>query len=198
MLRIACLAVALSAGLFGQSSPEFPQELKNFLSLTDSQADAVGKAVAAYDGLVNQKSQRLNQIQVEVAAELRKDPLDPMAIGLYYAEAESIARGMRSELNAMRVKVTGLLTEPQKTKLKSLEDAMKLSVTVSQAQCLGFLTPEQPPGADSPFYAPNLYRSTITATWGSWSGGGCGWFDTSGFRFAIGGNATQRSQPARK
>ncbi len=182
--------------VWSKSSPVFPQELKDFLTLTDSQADAVGKAVAAYDGLANEKSQRVYQVQTEVAAELRKEPLDPMAIGLYYAEMEAIARGMRSELSTLRGKVTALLTEPQKTKLKSLEDAMKLSVTISQAQCLGFLTPEQAPGADSPFYAPNLYRSTITATWGGWSGGGCGWFNTNGF--FIGGTAAQRSQAARK
>jgi hypothetical protein len=118
---------------------KIPPDLKQFLALTDAQADAVSKLFNDNQLLASEKSFRISQVQREIADELNKDPLDPMSIGVRYAEIEAIRRGLDAESERMRVAIRAVLTEPQKLKLKTLEEASKLSSTISSAVCYGFL-----------------------------------------------------------
>ena len=148
--RILLLFLASTLGLFAQGriigTPFFralPPELRQYLALTDTQADAVTKLFDDNQLLVSEKSRRMAQVQSEIAEELNKDPLDPMSIGVRYAEIEAIRRGLDAESKRMRVAVRAVLTDPQKVKLKTLEEARKLSPTISAAECYGFLDPMQ-------------------------------------------------------
>ncbi len=120
---------------------KIPPDLKQFLALTDAQADAVSQLFNNNQVLASEKSVRISQVQREIADELNKDPLDPMSIGVRYAEIEAIRRGLDAESERMRIAVRAVLTEPQKVKLKTLEEASKLSSTISSAVCFGFLDP---------------------------------------------------------
>ena len=77
--------------------PALPPELRQYLALTDAQADAVTKLFNENQLLASEKSRRMAQVQSEIAEELNKDPLDPMSIGVRYAEIEAIRRGLDAE-----------------------------------------------------------------------------------------------------
>jgi hypothetical protein len=149
MLRnILFLFLASTLGLFAQGgfSPipmllGIPPELVQYLSLTSAQVSTVNRLLNDNQRLAAEKSRRMAQVQGEIALELNKDPLDPMSIGIRYAEIEAIRRGLDAESERMRVAVRAVLTDPQKVKLKTLEEASKLGSTISLAVCFGFLDP---------------------------------------------------------
>jgi hypothetical protein len=60
--------------------------------------------------------------------------LDPNALGNRYAEIETICREMKNQATAYQKKNTDVLTDPQKAKVKVLEDAVKLAPVISEAQ----------------------------------------------------------------
>src|SRR3989442_14756078 len=95
-------------------SPSFPADLKQYLSLTDAQVSAILQMTGDYYQAVFARQERTNQLQNEIAAETLKDPLDPMALGVRYAEIESIRRDMADQLRALRGKIAALLTDPQR------------------------------------------------------------------------------------
>jgi hypothetical protein len=137
-----------AAGVFGQTVPlpnPLPNpgppliELKQYLTLTDAQyvqlfdnMDQSRRTVAGYQ-------QRISQLQNEIAIETARPNPDPMELGTRYAEIEQNCRAITNEGKALRDKNGGLLTDPQKAKLKTLEDALKLYPVISQAQSASLL-----------------------------------------------------------
>ncbi|MCC6362678.1 MAG: hypothetical protein IT165_04095 [Bryobacterales bacterium] len=114
-------------------------ELKQYLSLTDAQyvqlfdnMDQSRRTVAGYQ-------QRISQLQNEIAVETARTNPDPMELGTRYAEIEQNCRSIRNESKALRDKNGGLLTDPQKAKLKTLEEALKLYPIISEAQSASLL-----------------------------------------------------------
>jgi hypothetical protein len=81
------------------------------------------------------KQQRILQLQNEIGDLDRQDPLDPMAIGVRYAEIESIRRDLANQLTALRDKLRTSLTDAQQARLKALDDARKLEPVITEAQC---------------------------------------------------------------
>ncbi|MCC6389671.1 MAG: hypothetical protein IT167_03630 [Bryobacterales bacterium] len=137
-----------AAGVFGQTVP-IPGfalnpgppliELKQYLALTDAQyvqlfdnMDQSRRTVAGYQ-------QRISQLQNEIAIETERPNPDPMELGTRYAEIEQNCRAIANGSKALRDKNGGLLTDPQKAKLKTLDDALKLYPIVSQAQSASLL-----------------------------------------------------------
>ncbi|MCC6362680.1 MAG: hypothetical protein IT165_04105 [Bryobacterales bacterium] len=137
-----------AAGVFGQTVP-IPGfapnpgppliELKQYLTLTDAQYvqlfDNMGQSQHAVAGY----QQRIYQLQTEIANETARPNPDPMELGTRYAEIEQNCRAITNESKALRDKNGGLLTDPQKAKLKTLEDALKMYPIVSQAQSASLL-----------------------------------------------------------
>lgn len=111
----------------------FPTALRLYLELTSTQEETIRNLNADYNRLAATKMRRANQVQQEIIEETAKEPLDPMALGLRYAEIESIRRQLAQELERTRAKVRAALTEPQRGKLKILEDALKLLPLYSEA-----------------------------------------------------------------
>ena len=130
--------------------PRFSPEVKQFLELTDAQADAIVALNRAYDELAGRKSQRMYQAQREIAEG--------------GAEIEAIGREMRAELTRVRMRVREVLTAPQRARLKILEDALKLQRTALAAQCEGLLDPPAPP-LPGPYGTPSVgrYSAILTA-----------------------------------
>lgn len=137
-----------AAGIFGQTTPlpiPAPRpgppliELKQYLTLTDAQyvqlfdnLDQSRRAVAGYQ-------QRINQLRREIDIETERPNPDPMELGTRYAEIEHNCRAIANESKALREKNGGLLTDAQKAKLKTLDDARKLYPLISQAQSANLL-----------------------------------------------------------
>src|SRR5262249_11750214 len=143
----------LSAGMFGASlclaqtvvpQPYMPfvfSDLKAYFDFSPTQILAISHANDDYRQAVSNNQQRIFQVQFEIDQEIRKDPLDPMALGIRYVEIEQLRRQSNEEFAKTRDKVRGVLTDAQKAKLKTLEDARKLQPLISQAECQNLLDP---------------------------------------------------------
>ncbi|MCC6341216.1 MAG: hypothetical protein IT166_03400 [Bryobacterales bacterium] len=140
--------LASAAGVFGQTVPPpipapYPGppliELKQYLTLTDAQyvqlfdnLDQSRRAAAGFQ-------QRIYQLRREIDIETERPNPDPMELGTRYAEIEHNCRAITNESKALREKNSGLLTDAQKAKLKTLDDARKLYPVISQAQLASLL-----------------------------------------------------------
>jgi len=133
----------LAFSTFGQTPPDvpFPSALRDYFSLTDTQVRSVNSLNAAYAQFYVGKQQRIGQIQADIVDKTNADPIDPMALGLRYAEVEAINRDLRDKVAQLRSDLANLLTAAQTPKLKVLGDAQKLQPMVSLAQCYNFLAP---------------------------------------------------------
>ena len=132
MIIVVC-ATAASA----QTIPTFYQPfglVKDFLQLSDAQLQTILKNNNEYSSWASGKYARLSQVQSEIAQETSKENLDPMALGVRYTEVELICRDIKQQAPATQKKNTDLLTDQQKAKLKTLEDAMKLAPVIFDAQ----------------------------------------------------------------
>ncbi len=152
---ICCEAQIIIPGPIPQ--PPF-QQVKAYLGLTDAQLLQIVLNLNDYGQLVAQRQQRMFQVQSEIRVETARSPLDPAALGIRYAEIESICRNVRDESIAAQDRNLGVLTDAQKAKLKLLDDAYKLFPIISEAQNAGLFAP---PAPYSPF--------------------GAQWFNTTGF-----------------
>lgn len=158
----------------GQIAPiivySFPPQLKEYLAITNEQANQIVALNSAYTVYAAGKAQRVAQVRGEIAAETAKDPLDPAALGVRYAELEAIRRDLADRQTGVRQKAVALLTDPQRARLKNLDDASKLQPVVTQAQSANLIdTPpvtglpvptsiirDPFPGTPIPFFPPEL------------------------------------------
>ena len=154
------VVVALSAtSASAQPNPWFYQPLgqvQQFLQLTDSQLQTILTNNDAYNQFAMTKQTRISQVQSEIATETAKENLDPMALGVRYAEIETICREMKDQAVTYQTKNTAILTDPQKAKLQVLQDAVKLAPVISDAQSGNLIGPST--------YAPLFFTSTSGGT----------------------------------
>src|SRR5882762_8930947 len=120
------------------------QQLRAYLGLTDTQVSQLLQNLNDYSTLVSQRQQRMFQVQSEIRDETAKSPLDPAALGVRYAEIETICRNVRDEAAATQTRNLTVLTDAQKVKLKALDDAYKLLPVINEAQNAGLLSPPGP------------------------------------------------------
>jgi hypothetical protein len=147
-----CLFVAGSLWGQGGTSPilrPFPQylgEIRTYLALTDEQVAKMQRQIDDYSRWAALRQRRMSEVQLEIAVETAKTPLDPAALGVRYAEVEAIRREIAERGDALVPANVAVLTEAQKVKLKALEEALKLVSTGDQAKVLKLL-PEDCSGA---------------------------------------------------
>lgn len=135
-LSVSTGLLLIAATAWGQSYP-FPyfqplSQLKDFLQLSDSQLQTILSNNGAFNQFAANKQSRIAQVQTEIAVETAKETLDPVALGVRYAEVESICRDMKSQAVTYQQRNTSVLTDPQRTKLQVLQDAMKLAPVISE------------------------------------------------------------------
>lgn len=114
--------------------------IQEYLQLTNAQTLAIAANNRAYNEAIYEKTQRIWQVQLEITDETKKDPLDPAALGVRYAEIELICRDQRDLAIKNQNANLALLTDAQKTKMNVLEEAMKLAPLVAGAQGLNLLS----------------------------------------------------------
>ena len=93
-----------------------------------------------------QRSQRMYEVQSEIADETARSPLDPGALGVRYAEVEAIRREIVERSKKLVAENVALLTPAQTIKLKALEEALKLVTTGCEARSIGLLADDPAPG----------------------------------------------------
>ena len=197
-MRYAAMLLACAAAACAQYQPPLiSPELKDFLQLTESQAEDITRLNQGYDTLLQQKYERLYQVQREIDQAIREPVPDTTAVGLGYVELESIRRGLNEELGRIRTAGRALLNDSQKARLKLLEDALALQPMVMDAQCASLLTPPEMPQARW-FDVSNSglpVRTSVVVYRNGSSGGGCGGY---GLVFTGGGATGGPAGRARK
>ncbi len=172
--------VLLAASAVAQMMPPvrqpFPQ-LKQFLTLTDAQINALQANLEAEARAVADKQTRIFELHKEIAEETAKQRPDASAIGTRYVEIEMICRELRDRGDDLQKTNLAVLTPEQKAKLKTLEDAQKLWPTVMEAQSARLLT-------GGVAFPGNRIMAPGTATF-MFGQTGTQWFDTSTFNTAV-------------
>jgi len=136
-LSLTATLLMIGASAWAQPNPWLYQPLgqvQQFLQLTDTQLQTILTNNGNYNQFAMTKQTRISQLQSEIATETAKDTLDPMALGVRYAEIETICREMKDQASTSQQKNTSVLTDPQKAKLQVLQDALKLAPVISDAQ----------------------------------------------------------------
>jgi hypothetical protein len=141
------LTLPIISAQIGVIRGSFPPQLKAYLELTDDQIQAITKANTDLNAFRATKLQRHLQVQAELAQEMAKQSLDPMALGLRYMELEAIRRELNSEQLKTATAVQNVLTTPQKAKAAALQQALQLYPTACSAVDQNVLpTAALPPG----------------------------------------------------
>lgn len=168
MLRVIVIALLLAPALFSQLLPgrvmQFPPQLKQYLELTDTQVNAISQAYTTFQTFQSGKIQRMAQVQLELSQETAKSTIDPMALGVRYAELEAIRRELNAEQGKVAAQIQGTLTPAQKTKLQSLQQAIQLQPVICEAQAFLLLGGTLPVPAVPILTTSNRWFDTTTFT----------------------------------
>jgi hypothetical protein len=149
-LLIAVLVSFLAPAVHAQTPVPVPIRrplslVQDFLGLTNAQVDAILQNNDAYARYVAEKQTRISQVRGEIADWTAATTLDPMELGMRYVEIEYQCRQMKTEGENSQKRNLAVLTDAQKAKLKSLDDALKLMPVVYEAQSANiFGTPTTP------------------------------------------------------
>jgi len=184
---IIILLLAASAGAQPNPAPSPLGSLTVFLSLSDSQMQTILGNNEEYNQLSSEKQRRIYQVQNEIAAETTKEPLDPPALGIRYAEIESICRDLTDRAKSLRARNLDVLNPDQKAKLGVLEEAIRLAPVVEEARganLAGALSQ-----APHSFNTASLISAVLSPVFGPPAVPGCQvaalsfrWFDASAFQ----------------
>ncbi|MBC7924159.1 MAG: hypothetical protein H7039_00730 [Bryobacteraceae bacterium] len=134
---IAAVAVLPAQGIRNA----LPQDLTNYLELTETQVREVVQVNLELSRLTATRQSRSFEVQNEINVELQKADPDPMALGLRYRELESIRREINSQRDRTVTAVQSLLSAAQKQKLATLAEAMRIYGTACNALGWNFFTP---------------------------------------------------------
>jgi Spy/CpxP family protein refolding chaperone len=117
----------------------FPAELRAYLQLTDQQVESINRANAEYTAYYVRRTARIAQVEREIRELTNAEPLDPYGLGIRTAEVEAIRRDLREQEVKYRQRITALLTEQQRIRMRSLEEAQKLQPRINEAQCVNLM-----------------------------------------------------------
>lgn len=131
MWTTALLIATLSAQTLPIMRPY--DQLRRYLDLTNAQVLTLQRNNNEYQAFSLEKQMRIYQVRTEIAEWTAKEPIDPMQLGIRYAEIEAICRHLKTEQENLRKKNVELLTVEQRAKLRVLEEAEKLLPVISEA-----------------------------------------------------------------
>jgi hypothetical protein len=113
-----------------------------YLTVSSDQADAITRLNSNNQQSTTDRQQNISQLQAQITHETAKDTLDPMALGTLYAQVESIKREITKDMATLRNNARAVLTDMQRGKLTSLDDARKLQLLICQAGSENLLVPQ--------------------------------------------------------
>src|SRR5260221_12623171 len=117
------------------------QQLKTFLALTDDQVAKLRSNQDEFSRWREPKQNRIYQVQQEIGQQTAASPLDPNALGLRYAEMEAIRREIAEQQAKLIQDNLTILTEAQKPKFQTLEEAVKLQPVIDYARSAYLMPP---------------------------------------------------------
>lgn len=135
-MRTLCFLLLISSLIHAQDVTEY-------LSLAPYQIKTLNVINAEYyDWLVTQHP-RVEQVEREIT-ELNSVPeVDPLGLGVRYAELETIRRGIIEKLNLKRSRLAAVFTGSQNERLAVLSQALRLRSTVDSAVSADLIRTEE-------------------------------------------------------
>ena len=143
-LLLLTFVCASFAQLPGPIRPSVPPGLRDYLQLTNEQVVNIGRLNAEYLQFSVQKQLRMAQVRREIIEWTNASPIEPMQLGIRYAEVEAIRRDLEDEQKRLQQKVFAVLNDVQKARVKVLEDASKLEPRINEAICANILAEPAP------------------------------------------------------
>ena len=150
-LLLGIVAVVSAFGQPGFRPFPFPVQIREYLALTETQSVRISGQIGAFSQWSQQRSQRMYEVQFEIAGETARSPLDPGALGVRYAEVEAIRREIVERSKKLIADNVALLTPAQTVKLKALEEALQLVNTGYEAKSIGLLADDCVTGSFASF-----------------------------------------------
>lgn len=139
MLRLLFLALLV---LTPSAAQRFGSLTREFLELTETQEARLREIVEPFYQWKETQSDRIRQVEAEIQEEAKKTPPDPMALGVRFAELESIRRHSVERLEEVIRLRRSVLTPEQLRRVQLLEQAARLSDTVQDANCELVMLPD--------------------------------------------------------
>lgn len=134
---------ACAGGWFGSDGDlRIVASAQAYLGLSDERARVLGGEKRAFGEWMQTRYERGVEVQKELAKETGRSPLNPMALGVRYAELEMLRREVEERGLALVAANVGSLTEAQRGRLGELEAAMRLARIGNEAQVLQVLAPD--------------------------------------------------------
>ena len=134
-MRTILLFLLLAMNATAQRFPvsRFSLLVREHFSLTDAQVNNIQRQNDEYFRWSRTKYERMSEVQREIALETARQPIDAMALGVRYVELELTRREIAERDAKLVPENVAQLTEAQKAKLKTLEEAIRLAETVGTA-----------------------------------------------------------------
>lgn len=167
ILLSTILLLSVAASGKAQTAIILPQPLAQvrvYLDLSDTQVQSILQNNNTYNQFSQEKQARLRQVQVDIAAQTAASPLDPMALGQSYAEVETICRQLRERATEVQKNNATLLTDAQRAKLQTLQDALKLLPVISEARSGGLMVSSTSAPSVLVGTALGVYSSTLASS----------------------------------
>lgn len=154
-LRILLISIILAASLPAQSAPgrltpvrpsaPVLDDLKAALNLTDEQVEKLQKIQAGRLGASRQLWEDISQKQRKLNDMVNSGSSDASAVGNLMIEIHKLQKQSNPNDPSYHERAMAVLTPEQRTKLKTLEDAVRLRSAIDQAVGMNLLVPETIP-----------------------------------------------------
>lgn len=158
------LVVLFAAMLHGQIGvirpfePPISEPLRQYLELTSAQVTSISSLTGQLVRYQAEKTQRMAQVHVEIAAEMGRNSLDPMALGMRYVELEVIRRELTAEARRVAEETQKLYTPAQRTKIVALQEVLRQYPLACEALQRNLMPPPEQP---QPGFAQFLLTSYV-------------------------------------
>ena len=148
MFSTLILAAQPPGGPMRPGGPPQPPaaEVKAALGLTDQQVSQLTQVQRDRMQAQRPTFERIGEKQKSLNEMLEKGGADPTAVGRLILDIQDLRKQAPENDKRYREQALQILTPEQKTKLKSLEDALKLRPAADQAIGLNLLQPPAGPG----------------------------------------------------
>ena len=134
------------------------EALKGYLGLSDTQVASLRQARTDAFEQAKPNLKDAAQKARDLRAEMNKANPDPNAVGRLMTEMKQMREQGRSTQTQVREKSMAVLTEPQKAKLKALEEAAALQEAVREARMSGLLNSPETQDGGAPMMRGRGFR----------------------------------------
>lgn len=136
----------LSATALVAQGPPVPNSIEEYLGLTPTQIATFVRNLDEHYARAIVITERRNTVEAEIAAEALRDPIDPMALGLRFAELETSIREFIAQGREIIARHRSLLTPAQAARLDAVIAATRLGAVAGDATCLYLMEGYNGPG----------------------------------------------------